>query len=123
LTVATVIAAVPVAVTFGSGDSSRVAVLGGAMTAAGLATMFGGNFAGLAMAIGGLPILVWGTPRGVQFSPGNVGRLIGYVALLIVAMWLSLGDTTELTKTVAVLLAGIVAVSGLQPSGTASTTA
>jgi hypothetical protein len=123
LVIFVIIAAVPLAVIFGLAGSSRVAILGGAMTAAGFATMFGGNFAGLAMAIGGVPIMVWGASRGVKLSLGHLARLIGYTTLLVAAMWLSLGVTTLLMKTIAVLLAGIVAVAGLQPSGTASTTA
>jgi hypothetical protein len=123
LAIAAVIAAVPVAVLFGSSDPSRIVALAGAMTAAGLVTMFGGNFAGLAMAISGAVILFSLAPLKVPRSLGIAGRLVGYAALLIGAMWLSLGETTLLTTAIAMSLALVVAVTGLQSSGTDSTTA
>jgi len=111
--IAVVIAAVPVAAIVGPFDASRVISLGGAMTAAGAGTMFGGNLAGLVMAISGVAILLSGVYLEPRISLGVVVRLLGYAVLLIMAMWLSLGDTTLLMKLVAVLFAGIVATSSL----------
>jgi hypothetical protein len=111
--IASVIAAVPVAAIVRPVNASRVVALGGAMTVAGVATMFGGNLAGLLMAISGIAILLAGASREPPISWGLSLRLIGYAVLLVLAMWLSLGDTTFLMKSVAVLVAGIVASSSL----------
>jgi len=113
IAIASVIAAAPVAAIVRPVDASRVVSLGGAMTVAGIATMFGGNLAGLLMAISGIAILLVGASREPPFTWGLATRLIGYAALLILAMGLSLGDTTLLMKLVAMLFAGIVATSSL----------
>jgi hypothetical protein len=83
------------------------------MTVAGIATMFGGNLAGLLMAISGIAIFLVGASREPPISWGLATRLIGYAVLLILATWFSLGDTTLLMKLVAMLFAGIVATSSL----------
>ncbi|HUF94661.1 MAG TPA: hypothetical protein VMO52_01130 [Acidimicrobiia bacterium] len=89
------------------------------MTVAGIATMFGGNLAGLLTAIGGLPILLVGASREPPISLGLVARLVGYAALLGLAMLLSLGKTTLLMKSIAVLFSALVATSSLwDPSQT-----
>lgn len=111
--IALVIAAVPVAAIIRPIGASRVVSLGGAMTAAGLGTMFGGNFAGLLMAVAGVPILFVGSYQEPRISSGMVGRLLVYSVLLIMAMWLTIGDTTLAMKTVAVLLSAIVATSSI----------
>lgn len=113
IAIAIVVAAAPVAVIVRPVDASRVVSLGGAMTIAGVATMFGGNLAGLLMAISGLPILLVGAAREPPISWGLVGRLVGYAVLLVLGMWLSVGDTTLLMKLIAGLFAGIVATSSL----------
>lgn len=109
--IAAVIAAVPVATIIRPVDASRVVSLGGAMTAAGLGTMFGGNLAGLLMAVSGVGILLVGAYQEPRVSSGLVCRLVAYAVLLILAMWLSLGDTTLAMKTVAVLFSAMVATS------------
>jgi hypothetical protein len=111
--IAVVIAAVPVATIIRPVDASRVVSLGGAMTAAGIGTMFGGNLAGLVMAIAGVAILLVGVYKEPRISTGLVGRLVVYAVLLILAMWLTVGDTTLAMKAVAVLFAAIVATSSL----------
>lgn len=111
--IAAVLAAVPVAILIRPVDGSRVVSLGGAMTAGGAATMFGGNLAGLLMAISGLAILLVGTSRQPPITWGLVARLVGYAVLLGLAMWLSLGDTTPPMTLVAVLLAVIVATNSV----------
>jgi hypothetical protein len=113
IAIASVIAAVPVAAIVRPVDASRVVSLGGAMTVAGIATMFGGNLAGLLMAISGIAIFLVGASREPPISWGLATRLIGYAVLLILATWFSLGDTTLLMKLVAMLFAGIVATSSL----------
>lgn len=70
--IALVAAAVPVATIIRPVDSSRVVSLGGAMTAAGLGTMFDGNLAGLLMAVSGVPILLVGAYREPRISSGLV---------------------------------------------------
>lgn len=109
--IAVVIAAVPVATIIRPVDAARVVSLGGAMAAAGLGTMFGGNLAGLLMAVAGVPILLVGAYQEPRISSGLVGRLVVYAVLLILAMWLTIGDTTLAMKTVAVLFSAIVATS------------
>jgi len=111
--IAVVIAAVPVATIIRPVDASRVVSLGGAMTTAGIGTMFGGNLAGLVMAIAGVAILLVGVYQEPRISTGLVGRLVVYAVLLILAMWLTVGDTTLAMKAVAVLFAAIVATSSL----------
>jgi hypothetical protein len=111
IAIAVVMAAVPVAVIARQVPASRVISLGGAMTIAGMATTFGGNLAGLVMAIGGLPILVAGASAEPPMSPGLIARLLGYACSLVAGMWLSLGSSTPLMKTLGVLLAGAVATS------------
>lgn len=111
IVIAVVIAAVPIAVIVRSVNASRVVSLGGAMTAAGVATMFGGNLAGLLMAVSGLPILFAGAAREPAMSSVLLGRLLGYTVLLVPAMWLSVGDTTLTMKLIAAVFAGIVATS------------
>lgn len=111
--IAVVIAAVPVAAIVGPVDASRVVSLGGAMTAAGAGMMFGGNLAGLVMTTSGVAILLSGVYLEPPISLGVVVRLLGYAVLLIMAMWLSVGDATLLMKLVAMLFAGIVATSSL----------
>lgn len=111
--IAVVIAAVPVAAIVGPVDASRVVSLGGEMTAAGAGMMFGGNLAGVVMTISGVAILLSGVYLEPPISLGVVVRLLGYAVLLIMAMWLSVGDTTLLMKMVAMLFAGIVATSSL----------
>jgi hypothetical protein len=113
IAIASVIAAVPAAAIIRPVDASRVVALGGAMTVAGVATMFGGNLAGLLMAISGIPIFLVGVSPEPPNSWGLAFRLVGYAVLLILAMWLSLGDSTFLMKLVAVVFAGIVATSSL----------
>lgn len=81
------------------------------MTAAGLGTMFGGNLAGLLMAVAGVPIMLMGGYQEPRLSSGLVGRLVLYAVLLILAMYLSLGDTTLAMKIVAVLLSVAIATS------------
>lgn len=85
----------------------------GAMTAAGIPARFGGNFAGLLMAISGVAILLAGAHQEPPISSGLVGRLLVYAVLLILAMWLTVGDTTLVMRVVAVLLAAIAATSSL----------
>jgi hypothetical protein len=110
--IAVVVAAVPVATIIGPVDASRVVSLGGAMMVAGVGTMFGGNLAGLVMAIAGVAILLVGVYQEPRISTGLVGRLVVYAVLLILAMWLT-GDTTLAMKAVAVLFAAIVGTSSL----------
>ena len=109
--IAVVIAAVPVAAIIRPVDASRVVSLGGAMTATGLGTMFSGNLAGLLMAVAGVPILLVGGYQEPRISSGLVGRLVVYAVLLILAMWLTVGDTTPMMKTLAVLFSAVVATS------------
>jgi hypothetical protein len=116
IAIAVIIAAVPVASLVGPIDASRVISLGGAMTIAGVATMLGGNLAGLLMAISGLAILLVGASREPPISWALVGRLVGYAALLALGMLLSVGDTTLLMKLIAVSFAVIVATSSLWDS-------
>jgi hypothetical protein len=70
--IAAVLAAVPVAILIRPVDASRVVSLGGAMTVGGVATMIGGNLAGLLMAISGLAILLVGASREppISWGPG-----------------------------------------------------
>ncbi len=70
------------------------------MTASGIGTMFGGNLAGPLMAISGVAILLVGAYQEPPISSGLVGRLLVYAVLLILAMWLAVGDTTLSMKAV-----------------------
>ena len=71
--------------------------------------MVGGNLAGLIMAVVGLGVLLVGASQQAPITVGIVGRLVGYVVLLALAMWLAIG--AGLTTLAAVAIAVIVATS------------
>ena len=106
-------AAVPAAILLRPADPNRVVSLGGAMTLAGLTTMFGGNLVGLLMAIVGVAILLVGASQQPPITLGQVVRLTGYAVLLGFAVWLSLGETTPLLVLASVFFSAIVATSSV----------
>jgi hypothetical protein len=116
---AAAVAAVPVAILLRPADPNRVVSLGGAMTLAGLTTMFGGNLVGPPMAIVGIAILLVGASQQPPITLGLVVRLAGYTVLLGFALWLSLGEPMPLLVLGSVLLAATVATSSIwgRPSG------
>jgi hypothetical protein len=110
---AAAVAAVPVAILLRPADPGRVIALGGAMTVAGLSTMFGGNLVGLPMPIVGTAILLVGASQQPPITLGLVVRLTGHAVLLGLAVWLSLGETTVVLVVASVLLAAMVATSSI----------
>ncbi|MGH3650253.1 MAG: hypothetical protein ACRDU9_06035, partial [Acidimicrobiia bacterium] len=112
IAIAAVIAAAPLAAMARHVEAPRVVSLGGAMSVAGVATMVGGNLAGLLMAVAGTLILLVGASQQPPISAGISGRLVAYAVLLALAMWLAVGAGV-LTTIIALFLAVVVATSSL----------
>ena len=108
---AAVFAAPPMALLLGDGAPGLAVAAGGGMFMAGMATMPGGNLLGLLMAAVGLLLLFVGGSPLPRLTVLLALKLVAYGVVLILGVWLVFDDGPLATLS-AVLLAGLIAISG-----------
>lgn len=111
IAIALIFGAVPIATLAPTVTAASVVVLGGGMTIAGFATTPGGNLLGPIMAVIGLLILFTGASNRPAMTPGLVALMLACALALSIAIHATLGTTSIWQTMVAVILAGVIAVS------------